>query len=373
MHGDGCVPLLVAGAGVAGAVAALRAARTGLHVLLLYDDGGARRRPELGESLAAEAVAELHDLGLDDAVERSGQPCRAHRSVWGDGRLHTREQLFDPAGEGRHVSRHRLERLILEAAADAGAVVVPGRVRSAHVDDGCVVLDAGGRRLRARRVIDATGRAAAVCRRLGARRVAHDRSVAVSVSLAGTGVDPSALVEAVPDGWWYTAPTATGLAAVHVTDADLLDRRAVRAPDGWTALLVDAPHTRDRVLSADLSRPERVHLVPAATTLLDPIGRHGVLAVGDAARTEDPLGSGGLLHAITSARAAADAVATGPDGPPHPPDDPTTAYAWRERAEHDEHLEHRRRHYRSERRWPEAPFWRRRAGAPVVACGRRAG
>ena len=58
-------------------------------------------------------------------------------------------------------------------------------------------------------VVDASGRTATVARTLGARRQRVGRRVAVVWELAGTGArdrDGTTLVEAIPEGWWYTAP-----------------------------------------------------------------------------------------------------------------------------------------------------------------------
>lgn len=60
--------------------------------------------------------------------------------------------------------------------------------------------------------MDASGRPAALARRLGADRRKHDRLVAVFASVRASAVDADArtLVEAVPEGWWYTARVPGG-------------------------------------------------------------------------------------------------------------------------------------------------------------------
>jgi flavin-dependent dehydrogenase len=258
--------------------------------------------------------------------------------------------LFDPGGCGWFVERWRLAAGLREAAVAAGARlrrawvrgVVPGdrRAPGLVLDDGAAVRPGW--------VVDASGRRAVGGRRLGARRVQHDRLVGLCRRY-DADPDPATLVEAVPDGWWFSAPVATGLITIRFGDADLTDWR--RADDD------PPPHTRARVAAA--GRAERPVLVAASTSRLRPITGPRWVAVGDAAATPDPLSSSGLLHGLSSARAAVAAI-VGDDLP---------AYDRQERERFDEHLRQRRAHYDVERRFSDAEFWRRRRIREAQAAG----
>jgi hypothetical protein len=89
-------------------------------------------------------------------------------------------------------------------------------LRAAHAawepsaEGGVLQLRQGDRNLtvRAWAALDCSGRAAAIARRLATRRLRRDRLVAVAAlctSGSGEDVDSTTLVEAVSDGWWYTA------------------------------------------------------------------------------------------------------------------------------------------------------------------------
>ena len=83
--------------------------------------------------------------------------------------------------------------------------------------------------LRTCSLVDATGRAAWLARRLGAERVAFDRLVAVVTFFRTPPTqgnrDTCSMVEATEQGWWYSArvPDDRGVLA-FMTDADLLPR-----------------------------------------------------------------------------------------------------------------------------------------------------
>jgi flavin-dependent dehydrogenase len=257
-------------------------------------------------------------------------------------------------------------------------------------------------------VADATGRASRLARRLGARRVRYDRLVGVATLLPPhpASEDTYTLVEAVEGGWWYSALLADGrLAVALLTDGDLLDRR-LRAgdPEAWRRHLGETSETRARVeahgaaapatrpgsdqhhpegglgttgpsrgaeaATSEAARPpwrsvptqpaardaSTLRVQPAETSRLDRIAGPGWLAVGDAAAAYDPLSSQGIGSAMGSGLYAGHAVADHLAGRP----EAIPAYVHLLQEAYGTCLDLQRRHYRRERRWAEAPFWRRR-------------
>ncbi|HEX2190709.1 MAG TPA: hypothetical protein VHG51_17505, partial [Longimicrobiaceae bacterium] len=218
---------------------------------------------------------------------------------------------------------------------------------------------AGGGELRARFLVDATGSGASVARRCGARSVAADRLAGfVRFFHDRPGSDPRTLVEAFPDGWWYTAALPGGMrVAACMTDSDLGRRLGLAGPDRWSALLAGAPHVADVLRGA---APSGGVVVRAARSRrLHPPAGDGWVAVGDAVSTFDPLSSQGVLKALRSgvfaAYAVGDLLAGG---------DASGLERYR-RFVADEfaaYLDTRDAYYGEERRWPESEFRRRRAG-----------
>jgi flavin-dependent dehydrogenase len=331
-------------------------------------------RAKAGETLPPSVAPLLRELGLDAVLERDGhRPAHGVRAWWGPGGSSAPGEnpfLASPHGSGWHVDRATLEARLAEAATAAGADwrwdrrVTSCRRRGAgwHLETGTGTIDAHF-------VADATGRHARLARRLGARRVRYDRLVGLFALLpgdllAGDGGDSGpddgyTVVEAVEDGWWYSARLAGGaLAVCRFGDGDLLPAGLRRGdPEAWRDALAATVETRERVAER---RPGAIDALPAESSHLDAIDGDGWIALGDAAAAYDPLSSHGIASALGSGYYGGHAVAERLTGSP---EDATTArLAYRQVLErtYSAYLDLLRAHYARERRWLHSPFWRRR-------------
>lgn len=337
--------VLVLGGGPAGAVCARELARAGMRVALIERSTWQGRR--VGENLNPATRPALERLGLWDAVlDARPLETRAVRSAWGSPDLVDREHIFNPHGSGWHVDRGALDRALCARAAAAGVEIVesarPLRARGDRVD---LALGGRERSIAARVLVDATGRRAWLARRLGGAVRRLDRLVALVrwVRADALAREPWALVEATRDGWWYTAPAPAGeLVAMFMTDIDLWHAR----PD-WDAALAAAPHTRGRLVGRASVTPPR--LVDAASQFVTLPAAVACVAVGDAEFAADPLSGSGFLSAVLSGERGARRILAGV--PVEPVGIDVAAY-----------LSARASAYASETRWPDAPFWARRAG-----------
>ncbi|CAA9578398.1 MAG: Dehydrogenase flavoprotein LodB [uncultured Thermomicrobiales bacterium] len=358
----------IAGGGPAGTACAVALGRLGIPVTLVEMSTGSGN--PLGESLASSATPLFHALGVFAAVMATHPlPCHGNRSSWGGEALEEHDFLRDPHGPGWHLDRPAFNAALLGAAAAAGADCRLGtRVRSVQRDGSgwriSLAGPAGAETLLAELVVDAAGRPARIARLLGAVRVAFDRLVGAVATLEPRAAplrDSFTLVEARPEGWWYSALLPDGrLAAAFFTDPDLLAARAAWTAAGWTALLDDSGGTRERVVAGGYVLANLPSIAPAGNTCLQPAAGDGWLAVGDAAAAYDPLSSHGIGSALAGGRNAAAAIAL------HLAGDPAAlpAYADRIAAGYARYLKLWLTYYAQERRWPEAPFWRRRQAHP---------
>ncbi|MFG2339866.1 tryptophan 7-halogenase [Streptomyces yangpuensis] len=356
---------VVAGGGPAGAAAALALRRAGRTVLLA---DAATGPPPLGEALPAAARVLLRDLAADDVDERHHLPCYANLSAWGSDDLAAQDSILDPHGHGWHLDRVRFDRGLRERARLLGTDVAERTTArpSGRAGDGTWTVELRGpcerRTVRCRWLVDATGRRAGLATAAGARRTSHDRLVALCLTLhppTTSAPDASTLVEAAPDGWWYTAllPAGHRLLARY-TDADLPAAR-----HGGPGLLTDVARTRH--IGARVSPhpwpATAVRRAPAHTVRLDTVHGGGWVAAGDAAAAFDPLSSQGILTALYTGMRAGQAVHDHLDGD-------RTAFT-RYAAELDTitavHLRNRRTFYGLEDRWPRHAFWRRRTDGPA--------
>ncbi|WP_206093236.1 NAD(P)/FAD-dependent oxidoreductase, partial [Pseudomonas viridiflava] len=126
-----------------------------------------------------------------------------------------------------HLDRARFDAGLANAARSFGTQLVLGkRLKQVQKqDDGWRVDLSDDVQVQCRYLIDASGRSAWLGRAVGARTVQDDRLVGISAYFSSSDlpVESSSLVEAIPAGWWYSAPLPDGrMVAVLMTDADLL-------------------------------------------------------------------------------------------------------------------------------------------------------
>jgi flavin-dependent dehydrogenase len=211
----------------------------------------------------------------------------------------------------------------------------------------------------ARVLIDATGRAARCASRVGARRLMLDRLVAIAVRFEGIEVERecNVLVEAVPDGWWYSAPVPGGrMVAMLMTDSDLCRRRRAASKDAWESLLSAASLTSARVNGARRVTAPAVHSA-ASQRLCRPDHRQRWIAVGDAALAVDPVSGSGVIRALQTAWSGAETAFALLD---ERAGDAIAGYETARDLECTRYLEERALYYGQEGRWPRASFWARR-------------
>ncbi len=348
----------VAGAGPAGAVAALVLSRSGRRVVLIDQPVEVGRK--VGECLPGAARPLLRDLGLLARVEDGPHlPSYGTLSAWGSDELRTTDSLADPHGPGWHLDRLRFDADLRAAAREAGVAFEPGLVRSVERAGEAWRISCrrrGGREetatVLARFLVDATGRRATVARSLGVRRRRDHRLVALCAWTRPTGgADARTLVEAAPDGWWYSAglPDGGRVVVLHVDGGEAAS--ILRNDGAWQERQDATRHVRQAVGAAGLSAPPRA--TEACGACLDRFAGDGWLAVGDAALSFDPLSSQGLLDALYTGLRGAETAGAFLDGSRAP----VGSYAARLASVRNAYLHHHRLYYSAEHRWLDRPFW----------------
>jgi flavin-dependent dehydrogenase len=360
----GVFDVLVVGGGPAGSAVAITVARRGLSVLMI--ERSRFDAPRIGEHLTPGAQPAIRVLGAArDLASGSHAPCAGIHSAWGSDDLYARDYMFSVHGHGWNLDRARFDAALARLADEAGATVLLGtQLSKLHTGDhgwiGCLKGDARGNvTVEARFLVDATGRTAAIARRLGSRRRLQDRLVALCGRTPfvqrENEADRRLVIEATPSGWWYVAPLPNGgCMAVFFSDSDLLPR-GLAASTIWAGSLGSTRHARIAV-PAGIPVPT-IQRCGAHTSILEPMSGESWLAVGDAACARDPLSSSGIPSALQSGTAAADAISRSLAGETSALEQFTSSA----RSDFARYLVERQYFYTRERRWQDAAFWRRRA------------
>ena len=353
----------VVGAGPAGSATARRLAQSGCRVVLL--ERSRFDAPRVGESLAPSTNALLTELGVGPRFsDLRPLPSYGTRSVWGGAEPQSHSHLVSPYGSGWHVDRVAFDRMLAEAAADAGADLRCATTCIRLDREGCWLLTVtedgrqAGEPVRASVLVDATGRAARISRQLGGRPAVLDRLVGVAALLDRVDADQEGfvLVETTPEGWWYSAPvTARRMVCILMTDTDICRGLRVSIPGPWHQRLAGTRLTAARVAGSVVWGPR---VFPATSQRLRRVAYDAPwLAVGDAALAVDPISGSGVVRALRTARAAATTVLAMLTGDER---QPIAAYESERDREYTQYLRERAMYYGVERRWDSAPFWRRR-------------
>jgi flavin-dependent dehydrogenase len=371
----------IVGGGPAGAAAAVALRRSGIRSVLI--DRPRRNEPfTIGENLPPAARPLLQELGVWDCLDADGHiRSPGNESAWGSSHLRSTDFIRDPHGYGWNLDRTRFDILLRETARRCGSLVLEGAataVGSRDRDRGWDVRltpsapsgppdgGSGPERLRAAWLVDCTGRRRAVAGRLGARRITHDRLLALAARFrqpdeAPDDPDAMTLVESTPQGWWYTARLpARRRIAVYLGDAGDTAMRMARSRSGYLSLLAGTHHVRKRLAARGYAMEAAPRALAADSSRLDRFVGEGWIAAGDAAVAFDPLSSQGILTALYSGLKAGRAVAALFTGDGHA----LEAYGRSLTSIYAVYLARRTEYYRQERRWSDRPFWRRRHAVP---------
>ncbi|WP_089718536.1 NAD(P)/FAD-dependent oxidoreductase [Candidatus Entotheonella palauensis] len=343
------VDVVVFGGGPAGSVVAEQLRARGRRVVLL---GREATRLSVGDHLPFEGAAPLARLGawsdfLGTSPLRSAGIC----SYWGDDAASEKPGLLQPGGAGWHLDRPAFDAMLLRRAATAGAeILIDARVTSIDGDpfDWTIDIAASELRLRAAWLVDATGRACWLARRLGTEPRVIDELYGFVRFWNDAEIRPYALIEACPDGWWYSAALPHGR-AVTIFMSDVQQGRGRPWQRDWQGTRTARRFRAARPIVPDFSRR-------ATSQWVHPHPDAGWTPVGDAALARDPLSSARLTASLASAPACAAAI----DGVLTGCDRVLRQYAATILRHQREYVATRTRVYAAEGRFSDTPFWRRR-------------
>jgi flavin-dependent dehydrogenase/tetratricopeptide (TPR) repeat protein len=300
--------VLIAGGGVAGSALAIHLGRAGLKVEL-FERGEFPREKPCGEGLMPAGVAAFERLGLAGAV--GGVPLSGVRYHFrGAVAAGPFPRVNGAMTTGRAQRRAVLDRVVFEAAAATRGVVVHTRsaVQGPIVERGRVTgLVVAGSRRYAPLTVAADGVHSPLRRALGLDGAPPRRRVGMRAHYrlaAGVEVDPWVDI-LIGDGHeLYVTPLPHGeLLVAALADAQTLGAPAATSFDRWC---MAQPLLADRLRGAEPLTPLRG--VSPLTARARNGHAPGMVLLGDAAGSLDPITGGGMTHALECAELLARCV-----------------------------------------------------------------
>ncbi len=364
----------ILGGGPAGATIALALSRAGYSVVVFEKSAYSNLR--IGETLPPSVQTLLSSLGVWDRFLADEHSLSfGIGSAWGQEDLYHNDFIFNPYGAGWHVDRSCFDAMLACCAEEAGARVCRrARVLSYENDAGHwkieITCEDRTRVFRTRFLVDASGRGSYVARQQGARRVTHDRLIGVvfffSSNAQESASDTSTLIEAVENGWWYSAVLPDSrLVLTYMTDVDLYAQSWKRSNNFCLQTLQATKHTQSRVEHLVLAGGP--FIVPTNSSRLDQVTNGNWLAIGDAAMACDPLSGQGVYKALASALRSAQSIQEYWTGDKSA----LRGYAAAVEKDFDSYLLMRENVYAREQRWHESVFWRRRISGQSLSNRRQ--
>ncbi len=306
--------VLVVGGGPGGSSAATFLSRGGLRVAVAERE--AFPRFHVGESLLPANLPVLERLGVLDEVKARGFFVK-YGAYFHDQEMDLGYQFFFREGKPwppytYEVQRGEFDKILLDHAARQPNVTLlqPASVeRVAFDDDGVTVTlaeAAGSREVRARFLVDASGRDALIASRHGRRRPIEGLGkVALFAHFRGGRRWPgkeagNIRIFTFEAGWFWYIPFANGTSSVGC----VLHARTVRGREGDLETLYESLIARCRGLVEALDDAPRITPVHSAANFsyrTDPAIGDRFVCVGDAIAFVDPIFSSGVYIATQSA------------------------------------------------------------------------
>lgn len=321
--------VLVIGGGPAGATAATLLAQQGRSVVLL--EKLEHPRFHVGESLLPATGPLLDKLGVRQAVEAIGMPKFGAEFVSPD---HDHNSLLEFADAwdksmpmAWQVRRSVFDEILFNNAAAKGARATQNcRVTDVQFDaDGATAQalqkDGTQRQIRARFVLDASGRDTLLATKMGAKRKSEVHNTAAlfghfrdAKRLPGK-LEGNITIFWFKHGWFWFIPLSDGTTSVGaVCWPYYLKTREKPLQAFFADTIAMCPHLAARLVGATLV-DDAVHATGNYCYAATHASAERYLLLGDAYAFVDPVFSSGVHLAMVSAFSAADTVATCLDQP----------------------------------------------------------
>ena len=318
--------VIVVGGGPAGSSAATMLARKGVRVMLL--ERARFPRDHVGESLLPASIPVLEELGVMPAIEQEGfLPKWGATMVWGSQTTPWTWRFSETNTRHPHsyqVWRPRFDQILLENCREWGVDVREGHQVTDLIFDGVRVVgvrftseSSSQQEAHAEYVVDATGQAGLIGRRLGLRRWDDFfKNLAVYAYFQGSQALPppdenNIFIESYDQGWLWSIPLHNGLTSVGAVVDSAVGQKGI---SGLGALGFLNDQIRRSQFTARMLQDSVMAAGPSVVRDWsydsERLVGDGFVLAGDAGCFVDPLFSSGVHLALMSGVLAAAYVTT---------------------------------------------------------------
>lgn len=365
--------VVIAGAGPAGSAAAIALKQAGINVCLV--DRKTVENRKVGESIPGASIRLLGKLGINGigGLLNAGdyKQCLVNASSWGSEQWIYQSGMANPEGGGFHLNRTAFDEALRQKALNLGIPIYPAMIDQLYpIEDSKKNTSGFAIQLKhqdlsesdtisTQWLVDATGRKAVIGRKFGLKRERIDDQMAAVcwVKAAENDIDYATRIKSVPDGWWYTSllPDHTRVISFQglpATVAQLHKDHDLFFKKFNDALLL--PYKVAPNSSVQSNAVDAGVIKPLAVTA------PGVICVGDAALSFDPLSSQGIFFALYSGIKGAETIAKCLSDPASENNIRSEYQAVVEKV-FLQNQKSRAYFYRTEMRYTKEPYWQSRS------------
>ena len=317
---------------------------------------------KLGDALPPNAKPLLKQLGiLHLLISPEHISYYGNKSVWGSDEVHEKEFIEGLHGSGFLLDRLHFEKQLRNLVKKNKTDFYQGyQLKKAYDQEDFVETliqkSTESITLKAKYVIDATGRKASVARHLGA--VKHDLDMQLTISFwhqAPQKISRQIWIEATENGWWYLSPKATNeVNCMFFTIREVLPTRNQML----TFLKEELQKTQQIktiIQPTDIELSNYKIMASGTSYLEKPYGKNW-LAVGDAAFSYDPISSYGITSALASGFYGGHAIAA----KLNMEEDAFITYRYIIENGAKSYLNKLVHQYNMEQRWSDSVYWKNR-------------
>jgi flavin-dependent dehydrogenase len=319
----------IIGGGPAGSTAAALLARAGRRAIVFEREKFPRFH--IGESLLPFSMKAFTRLGLHEKFVRAGFMKKFGGEMFGScsetgNKFYFKDAYRSQTDHAYQVTRADFDKVLLDHAAESGAevheetAVARASFTNEHVDL-AIEQNGSSQNIRARYVIDASGRNSVLGNQFGIKKTyEHLQKLSIFAHYDGVwrpeGIDATLtlLIRGI-DRWFWVIPLTPERTSIGIVlDKETFRNSKLSAEDFLEQALAEQPIIAKRMANA--YRVTEVHVAADFSYRSTKLHGHRWLLAGDAAGFIDPIFSSGVFLAVFSGEQAADALNEVLDHPP---------------------------------------------------------